>query len=282
MKISDLHNDFLTEISSEKNQKKYFDYLKRNKRIKHVACVVWTSKLKNPLDYLSMIHNKYFNKRYKDKFLLCIEDLGFINENNYQIVIKKIIELKPFYCGLVWNHDNNLGGGALGKKGLSKLGIEVVKKLELNNILIDTAHMNEKTFWQFSKITSKPIINSHSNIKYFNLHRRNLSDKQIKRVKLSQGFIGYSFVQSFISKNKVDSKIVARQIHYLVKKYGDEIIGLGTDFFGTNDLPFDLKTYDNINNLKKNLKDLGLSNTSINKILYKNFDNFIKNLYIKK
>ena len=43
-------------------------------------------------------------------------------------------------------------------KGLSKLGKSVVKILEENNILIDTAHLSRKAFKDFSKITTKPIF----------------------------------------------------------------------------------------------------------------------------
>lgn len=277
MKICDAHNDFLTEIKTDKEKEDYIKFLKNNKSIRNVACVIWTSELITPLQTISEIKNNYLSKQNK-KLILCIEDLGFINKNNFSFVINKLIEIKPFACGLVWNNDNNLGGGALGNSGLTSLGIKVIKELEKNNIIIDTAHMNEKTFWEFCQITTKPIYNSHCNLSYFKNHKRNINNEQIKKIVLSKGFIGLSFVQTFISNNLIDSNIIAKQLAYFVRNYGDEYIGIGSDFYGTKNLPIDLKTYSQFNNLKSALKKAGLQNKSINKILYKNFNKFMKSI----
>lgn len=277
MKICDSHNDFLTEIKTFNEQMKYAKSLIKDKQIKHIACVIWTTELNMPLEVINNIHNN-FAKIKSDKLILCIEDLGFITKNNLSFCINKIIEIKPFSCGIVWNNDNNLGGGAFGRKGLTLLGKLVIKKLEENNILIDTAHMNKKTYWEFSKITTKPIYNSHSNLTSFKKHKRNLNSKQIKNVIESNGFIGLSFVKSFISNNIIDSNKIANQIVYFINTYGENNIGIGSDFYGTNELPIDIKNYSEFKNLECALINKGIKNKTLKKIFYKNFENFINRI----
>lgn len=275
MKICDAHNDFLTDIKSETEKINYINFLNDSKIIKYIAGVIWTTELHTPLETITKIYDNYFLKNNK-KLFLCLEDLGFITENNFSFSIDKILNVRPFSCGIVWNYNNNLGGGALGNSGLTNLGIRVIKKLEDNNVIIDTAHMNEKTFWEFCKITSKPLYNSHSNLMYFKNNKRNLTDKQIKAIINSNGFMGLSFVQTFISNNLIDTEIIAKQLAYFVQNYGENNIGIGSDFYGTKKLPINLKNYIQFKNLKKSLKKQGLSNKTIKKILYMNFINFIK------
>ena len=76
-KIFDLHNDFLTN-NSVKNKKKYIDSINRNKDIKMICAVVWTSKMRDPLVAIEKFYNKYIKEN--DKLALCIEDLSFINK----------------------------------------------------------------------------------------------------------------------------------------------------------------------------------------------------------
>ncbi len=277
MKICDAHNDFLTDIKSKDEKNNYIKFIKNNKSLKTVACVVWTTELKYPIETLNNFYKNCFEKPSK-KLILCLEDLGFINKNNFDFCIKQIINLKPFSCGIVWNNDNNLGGGAFGKLGLTDLGIMVVKELEKNNIIIDTAHMNEKTFWQFAKITTKPLYNSHCNLSFFKQHKRNLNTKQIEYIVHSNGFIGLSFVQTFVSNNLIDARIIAKQLAYFVRNFGYNNIGIGTDFYGTKHLPTNLKTYNDFVNLKKALKAERLSNKIINNILYRNLYRYKKSV----
>lgn len=268
IKICDAHNDFLTEEHS----KNYVQKLKKNKSIKKVCCVVWTTKLNNPIDFLIKVKKEVIKR--SSKLIFCIEDLGFIKELNFLENMDLIIELKPFSCGIVWNLDNSLGGGTYGKKGLTLLGLSVIKELEKENIIIDTAHMNRKTFYQFCKITTKPIYNSHCNLCYFKDHKRNLNHKQILTIINSNGFIGLSFVQKFVSNNLIDAEIIAKQIKYFISNYGDKNIGIGSDFYGTKNLPVNLKNYNHFKFLYKALKKEGLTKQNIKNVLYKNFERF--------
>ena len=270
MKIFDAHNDFLTEIKNKSTRKAYLRSIQRQK-VKMFA-VVWTSEMSHPMREIKMLKKEISSNK---NTVLAIEDLGFINKRNYKNCIADIIKIRPFYCGLVWNNDNNLGGGCYGKSGLTKLGAKVIKELESNGIMIDTAHMNEKTFWDFVQITTKPLFNSHCNIKALNSHKRNLGSKQIEQIINSGGLVCLSFVKYFLSKKKVVSvKDVARQIKYFVDNYGYNNLSIGSDFFGTKELPIGLEKYLDFIGLKKELLSIGLSRKVVHCLFYKNLNDF--------
>ena len=272
MRIADSHNDFLTYYKTRQQKINYL-YRLSYTNLKILNCVFWTTETKNPLKSL-ILNKKILDKnKTKIKLLYSIEDIGFCNLKN----IEKFIENKIDFCGLVWNYNNTLGGGALDNGTITPLGKKIIRKLEENNILIDTAHMNRKTFNSFYKITTKPIYNSHSNIYDLCKHNRNLKDYQIKKIINSNGFLGLSFVKDFIKDGETNftSLDVAKQISYFIKKYGNNNVGLGSDFFGTTKLPNNLKCYLDIKNLENDLISLGISPDIINKIFYNNYYDFL-------
>lgn len=274
--IADSHNDFMTKITAKEKD----CYLSQCQKVgvKIISCAIFTSNLKLCIDDLYNFKNEIvkLKNKYKDIFLLfSIEDIGFIKESD----IKKLIKLRPICCTLTWNFDNQLAGGALGGKSITKFGEEVIHRLENENIFVDTAHMNKKSFWKFCKLTKKPIYNSHSNIYELKRHKRNLTDKQIEMIVKSNGYLGLTIYDKFVGKEgKVDSKTIALQFDYLIKKFGYKNFGLGTDFYGvdTNNLPKDIKSYEEIEKIARELKKLGYSEKIIECITYKNYEDFLK------
>jgi len=275
MKICDAHTDFLTEIKNQRKREEYVKKIKKNAGI--ISCAVFTT---NSTFCLKDVENfkleiEKYNKGYHTKLLLSIEDLGFIKSIEE---LYKLIKLKPISVTLTWNEKNQFAGGAHTNKGLTKLGIETIKILEENNILIDTAHLSQKAFNQFCRITTKPIYNSHSNINSLFKHKRNLTNKQIKKIVSSGGFLGLTFYKKFISAEKITMRDIALQFDYLIKKFGYKNFGLGTDLYGINKnyLPTDFKSYFDIKKLIIELKKLNYSNKIINAIIYKNYKKFLK------
>ncbi|MBR2909681.1 MAG: membrane dipeptidase [Clostridia bacterium] len=274
-KIIDLHNDFLVEI---KNDKKKIAYLENSnmQNVSGIFSAVWTSDLSSyyAMKRVEASSNfvKTFNSNHEDKKLyLAIEDLHFYSKNN----LDKIINIAPAYCSLSWNSDNCLAGGAIEGGDLTTLGIEVVKSLEDNHIQIDTAHLSERSFMTFSMLTQRPLFCSHTAVASLQSHRRNLKDYQIKMVVESGGLVGIAFVSDFICQNKQSTVgDVARHIDYVVSRFGDDYVSLGTDYFGTKNLPRSLKDYKSLNLLEDRLKTLGHTQETIDKIFYKNAQSF--------
>lgn len=272
MKICDTHNDFLTEIKTLREKIKY---IKNLKNVKTLGCAVFTTQQNLDLKKIKWLRNElYILQTYtKTKLLFTVEDIGSLNIDE----VKALIKLKPFCVTLTWNEDNQYAGGANGESGLTELGVKAVNILENSGIIVDTAHLNRKSFEDFCKITKFPIFNSHTNINSIYSHNRNLRDEQIKHIVKSGGFVGITIYKDFISENEISSFDVAKQIDYLIKKFGYKNFGFGTDFFGINNYPKDIKNYLDLNIIKIHLKNFGYSNKIIKHIFYKNFIKFIKN-----
>ena len=85
-------------------------------------------------------------------------------------------------------------------------------------------------------------------------------------------------MQTFISNKSITAKDIALQMAFFVRKYGDDYLSIGSDFFGAKNLPVDLNSYFDLKNLKICLKEQGILNKSIRKIFYENFLKF-KNFF---
>lgn len=128
-----------------------------------------------------------------------------------------------------------------GKKGLTKFGIEVVQKMNELGMMIDVSHLGDQSFWDVIKITTKPIIASHSSVYSLVPHRRNLKDEQIKaiaknggviQINFNPGFIDSSFDRketAFFKRHKAESDSLTKagmeewyMMDYLFKKYDAE------------------------------------------------------------
>ncbi len=271
--FTDSHIDLLT-ARTYNEQIEFIHNLPTNIKVLNLAIFTTDNKINiNQLEKYKQ-HMEYLQSLTKTLLLFSIEDIGSVSPNE----IDDLIKLKPFCVGLTWNYKNQYAGGALSTNGLKKCGKDVIKKLEENNILIDIAHLNRKSFYAFCKITTKPILCTHANLNSLFRHPRNLTNRQIKNIIDSNGFLGLTLYESFISNKAITAKDVAMQVDYLIKKFGDKNFGFGTDFFGIteNKLPTDIKQYADFKNISNELKQLGHPFTTIQNIFFKNFVNFLK------
>lgn len=281
IKIADSHNDFIIEITGR--ERDCYLFCCQNAGVEIISSAVFTTSRKLNINDIKKYADEIdlLNKKFNVRLLLSIEDLGFIQEDE----LSDLIHLKPFSCTLTWNNKNKLAGGAKDNGGITAFGKKVINLLEENNIFVDTAHLNRQSFYEFAKMTNKPIFNSHSNIYKLRHHKRNLTDKQIELIVKSDGYLGLTIYDEFISKAKVvDEKTVALQFDYLIKKFGHRNFGLGTDFYGIDNtnLPKDIKGYDDISKISNELINLGYNSEIIECLIGKNFENFLKRNHILK
>lgn len=272
-KIFDLHNDYFLKIRSDDKKIKYID--KKSKSAESIVSAVWTSELSCDESIREIDRARSFVSTNK-KLFLGVEDLHFLNKQN----LDSFLSMHPLYAGLTWNTTNCIGGGSHESGKLTCFGKQVIKKLEQNNIKIDTAHLNEESFLDVCKVTNKPIFCSHTAFYGANAHIRNLKDYQLRMIVDSGGLVGLCFVSDFINGTKKCSlSDIVSQIDYFACKFGTKNLAIGTDFYGTEHLPKGLKSYDDISQkLATALQKLGYTQKAINNIFY---DNAYKFLCIK-
>jgi membrane dipeptidase len=150
--------------------------------------------------------------------------------------VNKLYESGVRYIGLTWNKSNLIGTSSKdesqgrSKKGLTKFGIEVVKRMEELGMMIDVSHCGEQTFRDILDNTSGPIIASHSNCYSVNPHHRNLTDGQIKEIAARGGVIMVNFLDDFIDENAKNKRTsgydikYAKEIGELYEMYGNDLI----------------------------------------------------------
>ncbi len=92
-------------------------------------------------------------------------------------------------------------GKELPHKGLTDFGRQVVKRMNELGMLIDVSHAGDQTFWDVIKLTTKPIIASHSSVYSLVPSRRNLKDDQIKAIAKNGGVIQVNFNPGFIDSS---------------------------------------------------------------------------------
>lgn len=265
MEIFDLHNDILT---SAKNAKKIEKYLKNNTK-NTIITALWTTFFEEQIIFSKIEEYQKLKEKYKN-IRFSIEDFNFVSTSNFE----KIINLKPLYVGLTWNKDNALAGGCESFNHLTKFGEHIISKLNENKIVIDTAHLNEKSFMEVVNLSNK-VICSHTAFSGVFDHKRNLKDYQIKMIIERGGIIGLCLCADFLSPyKKATIEDYAKHIEYFLNKYGDDNLCIGTDFHGTKHLPKGITQYKDFRYLEELLIKKGYSTETITKIFHKNAQEF--------
>ena len=269
-KIFDLHNDYFCGIARDN---KKLGYIKKQNVAENIISAVWTSEF-NETESFSMIERARRFVNSNEKLFLGVEDLHFVSNNN----LEKFVSLRPIYAGLTWNRANALAGGAHESGRLTALGKKTVLALEENNIKVDLAHLNEDSFNDVAKITSKPMFCSHTAFYGLCDNQRNLKDYQIKMITGSGGLVGLCLVSLFINgTNKCSIDDIVSHIDYFACRFGIENLAIGTDFYGTKYLPKGISDYKSLaDELSKRLLKLGYTQKSINKIMFENANRFFK------
>ena len=267
MRIVDLHNDAVTELAP-KFFKRYVGEAKKA-GVEDILISVWTTKMQNPYEQIQHYQQVIGNCK------LHIEDAWFIDMQN----IDEFIKLRPFSVGLTWNGENNLAGGANSNKGLSELGEAVTRHLDDNGIIIDLAHLNKPSFTAVSNLLLKrgrKLFCSHTCFNEVNKHPRNLDREQIRTIVDSDGLVGLTLVGDFLSASKYARvQDIYNHIKYFIENFGEDNLAIGTDFFGTRNLPTGICTYKDFGKLKKYLVKQGLCESTIDKIFYGNARRFL-------
>ena len=102
------------------------------------------------------------------------------------------------YMTLTWNNSTGWATSAkdetdqekrLTRKGLSSFGKKVIRKMNALGMIVDISHVGEQTFWDVMKVTTKPLIASHSSVWALCHHRRNLKDDQLKAIATNGGVV---------------------------------------------------------------------------------------------
>ena len=252
MRIFDFHNDILTEKADCAAE-----LIKYGGRNLKVITAVFRNKL---------VFSEACALAEKAKYC-AFEDAGY-----ERVDAAKLKTFNPRYVGLTWNGENSLGYGCNFNYGLKPKGINFIK--QLSGVPIDTAHISKHGFKDIID-NAEVVVDSHTAFSGVRRHKRNLEDWQIKLIIEKKGIIGLCLVGYFLTENKTCLiSDVINHIDYFANKFGIENLAVGTDFYGTDYLPENLKDYKNFKILVEKLTEKGYNKEDIDKIFYKNLFDF--------
>jgi len=135
--------------------------------------------------------------------------------------------------------DNEFAGASAGldKGGLTKLGNEMVRRMEAKRMLVDLAHASPQTIIDVLAMATRPVVVSHTGVQGTCSNRRNLSDAEVRGIARTGGVIGIGFWPTAACGS--DARAVARAMRYAANLVGVEHVALGSDFDGAVTMPFD-------------------------------------------
>ena len=156
--------------------------------------------------------------------------------------------------------------------GLTTFGKEVVREMNRLGMIVDISHVTTKVMHDVLDIAESPVMFSHSSAKALTNHPRNVPDDVLRRLAKNGGVVMVTFIPAFVSQPVADwdlqvhavtkgnpslsgvtrmrdeyakthprpvatLKDVADHIDHVRKTAGVDHLGIGSDFYGSADMP---------------------------------------------
>ncbi|GAB5582590.1 dipeptidase 1 isoform X1 [Prionailurus iriomotensis] len=128
-------------------------------------------------------------------------------------------------------------------QGLSRFGQDlVVKEMNRLGVIIDLAHVSVATMKAALRLSTAPVIFSHSSAYSLCQHRRNVPDDVLRLVNQTGSLVMVNFYNDYVScRPEATLSQVADHLDHIKKVAGAGAVGFGGDFDGVSRLPVGLE-----------------------------------------
>ncbi len=200
-----------------------------------------------------------------------------------------LLELENMYrsglrsLGPVWSRPNIFGHGVPFAwprspdtgPGLTPAGRDLIKACNKLRVMIDLSHLNEQGFWDVARLSSAPLVATHTCVHAICPSTRNLTDRQLDAIREFDGIVGVNFSVNDVRPDaKLDANtplhVLTRHFHYLADRIGIDRVAIGSDFDGAT-IPAAIKDASGLPNLIEALRTSGFDEEFIQKIAFDNW-----------
>ena len=131
---------------------------------------------------------------------------------------------------VTYQRRNMLGDGCAetANGGLSDFGRQAIAEMNRQGVLVDIAHSGWQTSLEAAKVSTKPVVASHTTAAGLHHHIRSKPDEVLKALADSGGYAGICCISQFLG-GKCDINAFLDHIDYVVKKIGIDHVAIGTD-----------------------------------------------------
>lgn len=177
---------------------------------------------------------------------------------------------------------------------MGKDGIALLKRMEDLDIILDTTHLCEDSFWQALNHFNGYVWASHNNVRALVDHNRQFSDEQIKAL-IQRGAViggaldawmmvpGWKRGVSTPKEMNCNLEVIIDHIDYICQIAGNaKHVGIGSDLdgaFGREQCPYDLSSIADLQKLPGLLLKRGYKQADIENIMHGNWLRFLQNAW---
>lgn len=130
-----------------------------------------------------------------------------------------------------YNRRNLLGDGCMERAnaGLSRTGVEAIKRMNELGILVDLSHCGKQTTAEAIRVSKRPVSFTHTGCHALAEHPRHKTDEELVAVANSGGIIGI-FVMPYLSGGQQPTaRDVILHLEHAINVAGEDHVSIGTD-----------------------------------------------------
>jgi membrane dipeptidase len=159
--------------------------------------------------------------------------------------------------------------------GLTEHGLRLVERCNAMGVMIDLSHLTEAGFWDVARVSTKPLVATHSNCYEICRNSRNLTDRQLSAIAESDGMVGLNFAAAFLREDgqmKTDVPLdqMLRHLDHLMENLGEDRVGFGSDFDGAK-VPDTISSAAGLPNLREAIRGHGYDDCLMKKLCHENW-----------
>lgn len=178
--------------------------------------------------------------------------------------------------------------------GLGPNGKDLLREMERLGIILDATHLCDDSFREALDVFHGPVWASHSNCRALVPHNRQFADEQFKELIKRGAVIGGALDAWMMIPGWIKKKTTPQETGLKLEKIIDHIdhicqlagnanhCGIGTDLdggYGREQSPGDLDTIADLQRLPEMFARRGYSQDDIEKIMHRNFLNFLRRVW---